>query len=61
MTVQENVRKLGEFCNNLGKRFRMLTEDTNNKFKKFDGQVKSLQEKNNILEDMYSQADNGRR
>ena len=61
MTVEENVRKLGEFCNNLGKGFRMLTEDTNNKFKKFDGQVKSLQEKNNILEDMYSQADNGRR
>ena len=46
ITVEENIRKLYEFYNNLGKRIRKLTNDTDYNFKKLRGKIKSLQEKN---------------
>ena len=55
MTIKENVRKLADFCNNLGKEFRKLIEDTDSKFKKLEGQIKSLRDKNNILESKIKQ------
>ena len=50
MSVEEKVNKLTEFCNNLGKGFRKLTEDTDLKVKKLEGQIKVLLDKNKELE-----------
>ena len=50
MPLEEKVNKLTEFCNNLGKGFRKLTEDTDNKVKKLESQIKVLQNKNKELE-----------
>ena len=40
------LSELTTFCNNLGKAFRKLTEDTENKFKVLEKEIKNLKEKN---------------
>ena len=50
MPVEENLKKLSEFCNNLGKCFRKLTEETESKFKQMESKIRDLQCKNNTME-----------
>ena len=49
---ERNIKKLGDFCNNLGKCFRKLTEDTDDKFKKFEERIKVLEDKNKMYDKM---------
>ena len=51
MTVEKNVQELGRFCNNLGKCFRKLTEDTETKFAELENKIKTLEEANRKLEE----------
>ena len=50
-TVEKNIKELSKFCNNLGKAFRKLTEDTDMKFTMMEKRIKTLEEKNRNLED----------
>ena len=50
MSVEEKVKKLANFCNDLGKCFRKLTEDTDNKFNNLEKSLKVLKDRNESLE-----------
>ena len=48
MTEKDQIKKLSTFCNDLGKCFRKLTEDT-------DKKIKSLEKNIHVLEDKFVQ------
>lgn len=50
-SVEKNNKELSTFCNNLGKAFCKLTEDTDMKFSKMEKRIQTLEEKTRNLEE----------
>ena len=57
MSKFNEVNELTRFCNNLGKAFRKLTEDTETRMKTMEKEIKDLKAKNKTFENYISDWD----